>query len=118
MIVFGYIEVVLRYKEISSIQSIMKKKDDNGPRLSYAEIQKKSADARAAATKKALEADKVKYKSTSDPEKFKTFLEKRLELWDSLKSEVIENGRLKKGYTNRHHERMYNKTKEILKNLT
>jgi len=111
--------MVLRYKDISSIQSIMnKKKDDNGPRLSYAEIQKKSAEARAAATKKALEADKVRYTSTNDPEKFKTFLEKRLELWDSLKSEVIENGRLKKGYTNRHHERMYNKTKEILKSLT
>ena len=94
-----------------------KKTDDNGPRLSYAEIQKKSADARAAATKKALEADKVRYKSTNDPDRFKEFLEKRLDLWDSLKSEVIENGRLKKGYTNRHHERMYNKTKEILKSL-
>lgn len=118
MIVFGYIAMVLRYKEISSIQSIMKKKDDNGPRLSYDEIQKQYTEARSTAMKKALEADKVRYKSTNDPEKFKTFLEKRLELWDSLKSEVIENGRLKKGYTNRHHERMYNKTKEILKNLT
>ena len=71
--------MVLRYKDISSIQSIMnKKKDDNGPRLSYAEIQKKSAEARAAATKKALEADKVRYTSTNDPEKFKTFLEKKI----------------------------------------
>ena len=67
--------MVLRYKEISSIQSIMKKKDDNGPRLSYDEIQKQYTEARSAAMKKALEADKVRYKSTNDPEKFKTFLE-------------------------------------------
>ena len=56
-------------------------------------------------------------RAPADPEKFKAFLEKRLELWDSLKSNVIENGRLKKGFTNRYHEKMYEKTKEIIQNL-
>ena len=55
------------------------------------------------ATEKAMNSEKIHYKSTNDPERFKEFLEKRLELWDSLKSNVIENGRLKKGFTNRYH---------------
>ena len=94
-----------------------KKKDDSGPRLSYAELEKSRAESRKAAVMKALQGEKVRYKSSSDPEKFKAFLEKRLELWDSLKSNVIENGRLKKGFTNRYHEKMYEKTKEIIQNL-
>jgi phosphoserine phosphatase len=69
------------------------------------------------ATEKAMNSEKIHYKSTNDPERFKEFLEKRLELWDSLKSKVIENGRLKKGFTNRYHEKMYDKTNEIIQNL-
>lgn len=70
------------------------------------------------ATEKAMNSEKIHYKSTNDPERFKEFLEKRLELWDSLKSNVIENGRLKKGFTNRYHEKMYDKTNEIIQSLT
>lgn len=94
-----------------------KKKDDTGPRLSYAELEKFRAESRNAAMAKALQGEKVRYKSSSDPEKFKAFLEKRLELWDSLKSNVIENGRLKKGFTNRYHEKMYDKTNQIIQKL-
>jgi hypothetical protein len=64
-----------------------------------------------------MNSENIHYKSTRDPERFKEFLEKRLELWDSLKSNVIENGRLKKGFTNRYHEKMYDKTNEIIQNL-
>jgi|SRR5210317_894995 hypothetical protein len=94
-----------------------KKKDDIGPRLSFAELEKFRAESRNAAMTKALQGEKVRYKSSSDPEKFKAFLEKRLELWDSLKSNVVDNGRLKKGFTNRYFEKMYEKTKEIIENL-
>lgn len=93
------------------------KKGDTGPRLSYAEFEKFRTESRKAAVMKALQGEKVRYKSSSDPEKFKAFLEKRLELWDSLKSNVIENGRVKKGFTNRYYEKMYDKTKEIIQNL-
>ena len=70
------------------------------------------------ATEKAMNSEKIHYKSTNDPERFKEFLEKRLELWDSLKSNVIENGRLKKGFTSRYHEKMYDRTNEIIQSLT
>ena len=93
------------------------KKEDTGPRLSYAELEKFRTESRKAAAMKGLQGEKVRYKSSSDPEKFKAFLEKRLELWDSLKSNVIENGRVKKGFTNRYYEKMYDKTKEIIQNL-
>lgn len=95
-----------------------KKKDDTGPRLSFAELEKFRAESRNAAMAKALQGEKIRYKSSNDPVKFKNFLEKRLDLWDSLKSNVIENGRLKKGFTNRYHEKMYDKTKKIIQNLS
>lgn len=94
-----------------------RKTEDVSTRLTPDEFAKRSMDARVIAMNKALEGEKVRYKSSNKPERFKTFLEDRLNLWDSLKSDSIENTRLKKGYTNRYHERMYDKTKEILTHL-
>lgn len=91
-----------------------KKTADVSTRLTPDQLAKRSMDVRMTAMNKALEGEKVRYKSTNDMDKFKTFLESRLELWGSLKSGAIENTRLKKGYTTRYFERMYDKTKEIL----
>ena len=86
-------------------------------RLTYPELVKRSMDARVAAASKALLSDKVRSTYDRDSEKFKDFMERRLKLYDSLKSGVIENTRIKKGYTTRYYERMYNNTKEILDTL-
>jgi len=94
-----------------------KKTADVSTRLTPDEYAKRSMDARVTATNKALENEKVRFKSTNDPEKFKTFLEDRLELWRSLKLGSTDNTRLKKGYTTRYFERMFDKTNEILANL-
>jgi phosphoserine phosphatase len=96
----------------------MVKKDDVAfTSLPYAERLKMYTEQKKRATEKAMNSEKIVYKSTNNPEKFKEFLEDRLELWDSLKSNVVENGRLKKGFTNRYHEKMYEKTREIIQNL-
>jgi len=63
----------------------------------YSERVKIYNEQKKSATEKAMNSEKIHYKSNNDPERFKEFLEKRLELWDSLKSNVIENGRFKKG---------------------
>ena len=86
--------------------------------LPYNERVKIYNERKKCATEKAMNSEKIHYKSTSDPERFKEYLEKRLELWDSLKSNVIENGRFKKGFTSRYHGKMYDKTNEIIQNLT
>lgn len=94
-----------------------KKTADVSTRLTPGEFAKRSMDARNAVIEEALKAEKIRYKSTNDPEKFRTFLEDRLELWRSLKSGAVDNTRLKKGYTTRYFERMFDKTTEILTNL-
>lgn len=94
-----------------------RKKEEVSIRLTPDEIAKRSMDARNAVIEEALKAEKVRYKSTNDPEKFQTFLEDRLELWRSLKSGTTDNTRLKKGYTTRYFERMFDKTNDILTNL-
>jgi hypothetical protein len=91
-----------------------KKTTDVSTRLTPDQFAKRSMDARVTAMNKALEGEKVRYTSTNDMDTFKTFLEGRLDLWSSLKSGSLENTRLKKGWTNRYFERMYDKTKEIL----
>lgn len=96
----------------------MVKKDDVAfTSVPYTERLKMYTEQKKRATEKAMNSEKIVYKSTNNPEKFKAFLEDRLELWDSLKSNVVENGRLKKGFTNRYHEKMYEKTREIIQNL-
>lgn len=94
-----------------------KKTADVSTRLTPGEFANRSMDARNAVIEEALKAEKIRYKSTNDPEKFRTFLEDRLELWRSLKSGAVDNTRLKKGYTTRYFERMFDKTTEILTNL-
>jgi hypothetical protein len=96
---------------------MQKKEDATFTSVPYGERLKMYNEQKKRAIEKAMNSEKIRYKSSSDPEKFKAFLEKRLELWDSLKSNVIENGRLKKGFTNRYYEKMYDKTKEIIQNL-
>lgn len=94
-----------------------KKTADVSTRLTPNEFAKRSMDARMTAVNKALENEKVRFKSTNDPEKFRSFLEDRLELWRSLKIGAVDNARLKKGYTTSYFERMFDKTNGILTNL-
>ena len=82
-----------------------KKPADVSTRLTPDELAKRSMDARIAVMEEALRGEKVRYKSTSSPERFKAFLEHRLTIWDELKDKTF------------HGKRMYNKTKEILANF-
>ena len=79
-----------------------KKNTETTTRLSFAEREAKYAESRKAAVEKALQGEKVRYKSECDPIKFKKFLEHRLTIWDDLKDKTF------------HNKRMYNKTNEIL----
>lgn len=83
-----------------------KKKEDVSTRLSPIEFQKQRAEQKAAAMKKALEADKVVYKSSSSPERFKEFLQDRLEIWSQVKDKTF------------HGKKMYEKTNAIIESLT
>jgi hypothetical protein len=82
-----------------------KKNDDTTTRLTPDERDAMYAKMKQAAIDKALQGEKVRYKSTSSPERFKAFLEHRLTIWDELKDKTF------------HGKRMYNKTKEILANF-
>lgn len=95
------------------------KKEENTEaiRLSYNEREQLFMKVKMTAMENAVKNEKVRYKSTHNPKKFLSFLEKRLDLWNSLKTNKLENGRFKKGFTNRHHQRMYDKTHEIINSL-
>lgn len=80
------------------------KKEDVSTRLSPDELAKRSMDARIAVTNEALKAEKVRYKSNCNSEKFKKFLEYRLTIWDELKNKTF------------HGKRMYEKTKNLIDN--
>lgn len=92
-------------------------KDDVGPRLTYADKEKMYAESRATAMRKALDGEKVRFQSTSSKRKFMNFLKTREELWNELITGDTENTRLRKGYTMRYHERMRDKTSEIIKSM-
>ena len=79
-----------------------KKTADVSTRLSFDELAKRSMDARVEATNKAMEGEKVRYKSPGDPERFLKFLEHRLTIWDELKDKTF------------HGKRMYEKTRDIV----
>jgi hypothetical protein len=79
-----------------------KKTTDVSTRLSFDELAKCSMDARVEAANKAMEGEKVRYKSSNDPEKFLKFLEHRLTIWDELKDKTF------------HGKRMYEKTRDIV----
>tara|TARA_B100002019_G_scaffold48836_2_gene41461 strand:- start:6402 stop:6701 length:300 start_codon:yes stop_codon:yes gene_type:complete len=95
----------------------LKKKEEVTARRSYEEREKLFSDNRARALEKAMNTERVRYKSNANSNDFVKFLKKRLSLWEDLKTDTIENGRLTKGFTKRHHEKMYNKTKEIVNSL-
>ena len=81
------------------------KKQEVSTRLTPEELDKRSMDARIGAMEKALNAEKVRYKSHCDSKKFQKFLEDRLTIWDGLKDKTF------------YAKRMYNKTKDILTHL-
>jgi hypothetical protein len=71
-------------------------------RMTYEEREAMYMKGKQEAMNKALEGERVRYTSAGDSEKFVTFLEGRLEIWDELKDKTF------------HGTRMYDKTKEIL----
>ena len=71
-------------------------------RMTYEEREAMYMKGKQEAMNKALEGEMVRYTSAGDSEKFVTFLEGRLEIWDELKDKTF------------HGTRMYEKTKEIL----
>lgn len=82
-----------------------KKEVESTTRLTYEEREAVYTKSRAAAVEKALQGEKVRYKSNRNPEKFKKFLEHRLTIWDDLKEKTFYG------------KRMYEKTKQILSQL-
>lgn len=80
------------------------KKQEVSARLTPDEFSKKSMDARIAAMEEALKAEKVRYKSSNDPDKFKDFLEDRLTIWEGEKDKTFYG------------KRMYEKTKTLIDN--
>ena len=78
---------------------------DVSTRLSPDELAKRSMAARVEAANKAMQGEKVRYKSPGDPERFLKFLEHRLTIWDELKDKTF------------HGKRMYEKTNEIITSL-
>ena len=81
-----------------------KKSADVSTRLTPDELSKRSMDARIGVMEEALKAEKVRYKSHCDSEKFKKFLEHRLTIWDELKDKTF------------YAKRMHEKTKTLLEN--
>jgi hypothetical protein len=81
-----------------------KKTADVSTRLTPDEFAKRSMECRLAAMEEALKAEKVRYKSHCDPEKFKAFLEDRLMIWDDLKDKTFYG------------KKMYEKTKTLIDN--
>jgi Cft2 family RNA processing exonuclease len=94
-----------------------KKAQESVARMSYEDREKMYSDSRNKAAMKAMEAEKVRYKSNNSPSRFLTFLKDRLDILDSRKTSVVEKGFLKKGFTKRYNERLYDKTKKIIESL-
>ena len=57
-----------------------------------------------AAMKKALDGEKIRYRSNRNSENFKNFLENRLTIWDDMKDKTFYG------------KRMYEKTKSLIDN--
>jgi hypothetical protein len=81
-----------------------KKPADVSTRLNPSEFAKCSMDTRLAVMDEALKAEKVRYESNCDSDKFKEFLEDRLTLWEGEKDKTF------------HGKKMYEKTKNLLNN--
>jgi len=81
-----------------------KKNEDTSSRLSPDERFSMYMENKKAATKKALDGEKIRYKSNRNPESFKNFLENRLTIWDDMKDKTFYG------------KRMYEKTKSLIDN--
>jgi hypothetical protein len=82
-----------------------KKTADVSTRLSPDEFAKRSMDIRVDAANKAMQGDKVRYKSAVDEERFRSFLEDRLIIWEGEKDNTFYG------------KRMFEKTNEIVNSL-
>jgi hypothetical protein len=82
-----------------------KKTADVSTRLTPSEFAKCSMDARVEAANKAMQGEKVRYKSPVDQERFKSFLEDRLTIWEGEKDNTFYG------------KRMFEKTNEIVNSL-
>ena len=82
-----------------------KKSADVSTRLTPSEFAKCSMDARVEAANKAMQREKVRYKSPVDQERFKSFLEDRLTIWEGEKDNTFYG------------KRMFEKTNEIVNSL-
>jgi hypothetical protein len=80
------------------------KKQEVSTRLSPDELAKRSMDARITVMEQALKAEKVRYESNCDSEKFKRFLEDRLTIWVGEKDKTFYG------------KKMYEKTKTLIDN--
>jgi hypothetical protein len=81
-----------------------KKTADVSTRLTPDEYAKRSMDGRIEAMREALKAEKVRYKSNCDSEKFKEFLADRLTIWEGEKNKTFYG------------KKMYEKTKTLIDN--
>ena len=75
---------------------------DTAPRKTYAELEKERSIRKKKVLDQASLADKVRYESTCDSRRFRTFLESRLPIWEAQKDKTF------------HAKRMYEKTAAIL----
>lgn len=82
-----------------------KKREEVSTRPSYDDVEKARMQSKIAAMAKALQCEKVRYKSPREPSKFLNFLNGRLTIWDELKDKTF------------HGKRMHEKTNEIINNL-
>ena len=81
-----------------------KKTADVSTRLTPDEYAKRSMDGRIEAMREALKAEKVRYKSNCDSDKFKEFLADRLTIWEGEKNKTFYG------------KKMYEKTKTLIDN--
>lgn len=79
---------------------------DNKPRKPLTQIQQERITNKKKALEKALLADKVRFKSSCDSQRFQEFLQSRLTFWETKKDKTF------------HAKNMYEKTKTILTNFT
>ena len=82
-----------------------KKREELSTRPSYDQVEKARMESKVAAMEKALQSEKVRYKSSREPTKFLNFLEGRVTIWGELKDKTF------------HGKRMYEKTNEIINNI-
>jgi len=71
-------------------------------RMTYEEREAMYMNGKQEAMNKALGGERVRYRSSRNPDSFVSFLEGRLEIWDEVKDKTFQG------------TRMYRNTKEIL----